>query len=361
MSIKNSLKEKLSPWTKVKVKSLNKTPTDSIKQLKKNGKPKIYLLDLPGYGNLGDQAIAVAEVNFLKKYCKLYNYDLLLFNVEEFISNFRWYKKHIKKEDLILCQGGGNMSDEYDFLEDFRRVIIHEFKDNRIIVFPQTYFFSSKNKGVKSEKVGEKIYNSHKNLTLFAREKYSFEKMKKAYPNCDVYLVPDMVLNYPRKETKLKKKDKKKIIFCIRDDVERKIGSRFIENLTKFFIDKGYKVEFTDTITDKDFISDIKNAETVVDNKISQFSEAQVVLTDRLHGMLLTTLSNTNCIVFDNYNYKVKGVYEWVKNYKGIKFYKKDEDIKKNMNILSNIEYRYSPSDYAKYFESMAKVIFKSN
>ena len=71
-NIKNYLKKNLYPWTKAKIKSLYKDKTTSISQFENNDKPKVYLLDLPAHGNLGDEAIAVSEYAFLKKYCKKY-------------------------------------------------------------------------------------------------------------------------------------------------------------------------------------------------------------------------------------------------------------------------------------------------
>lgn len=361
LSVKNYLKKNMYPWTKAKIKSLNKKRTASTEQLKNDNRPKVYLLDLPGHGNLGDEAIAVSEYAFLEKYCRKYGYDLLLFNVAEFIPNLYWYKKNIKKNDIILCHGGGNIGDEYDFFEDVRRTIIHEFKDNQIIIFPQTYYFNTTEDAKKSELFGQKIFNQHKDLTIFAREKYSYEKMKKIFNKCNVYLTPDMVLNYPYSAEMNSLKDHKKVLFCMRDDVEASLSETKIKELENNLTKKGYTVKYTDTATDNAFGSDIEGAKKAVDAKIKEFSSAELVLTDRLHGMVLTSLSGTNCIVFTNYNYKVKGVYNWLKDYKGIHFYKGKEDISAIIDSLENETYTYDHGKYSEYFEKMAEIIFGQN
>ena len=49
---------------------------------------------------------------------------------------------------------------------------------------------------------------------------------------------------------------------------------------------------------------------SVIVNKLKEFAGAQLVITDRLHGMVFCYLTNTPCIVFSNYNHKVLGTYE---------------------------------------------------
>ncbi|MBM6973423.1 polysaccharide pyruvyl transferase family protein [Lactobacillus gallinarum] len=360
-NIKNYLKKNLYPWTKAKIKSLYKDKTTSISQFENNDKPKVYLLDLPAHGNLGDEAIAVSEYAFLKKYCKKYGYDLMLFNIGEFIPNLWWYKKNIKKNDIIVCHGGGNIGDEYDFFEDVRRTIIHEFKKNRIIVFPQTYYFNSTEEAKKSEVFGRRVYNNNDNLVIFAREKYSYDKMKRNFYNCQVFLTPDMVFNYPYTKKKDESSKTNKVLFCMRDDVEASLSEKDIKKLEAFFTEQGYDVQYTDTATEEEFGSDITRAQKAVDAKIQEFSIADFVLTDRLHGMVLTALSGTNCIVFSNYNYKVKGVYQWLKEYEGIHFYKNSENILDVIEGLKSKSYRYSHEQYSKYFDRMAKTIFEKD
>ncbi|MDK8210749.1 polysaccharide pyruvyl transferase family protein, partial [Bacillus subtilis] len=53
----------------------------------------------------------------------------------------------------------------------------------------------------------------------------------------------------------------------------------------------------------------------------SKFKAAEVVLTDRLHGMIFCAITRTPCIVFNNYNHKIESSYnDWLKDLKYIKF-----------------------------------------
>lgn len=197
MKLREYVKKYLDPWVRVSIQGLWKKPSSSVLNVKQNGRRKVFLLDLPGHGNLGDEAIAVSEVELLKKYCVQYDFDLELFDADDFVKNLKWYKKNIPEEDIILLHGGGNMGDQYSIYELIRQTVIHEFPNNKIVIFPQTYFFTDTEYGHISEKKAKKIYNSHPNLTIFARENDSFEKMKSHFNNCRIYLMPDMVINYP--------------------------------------------------------------------------------------------------------------------------------------------------------------------
>lgn len=57
----------ISPWVSRKIQHLfeYEVGNPNIKKLGK-GKRRIFLIDLPIYGNLGDQAIGVSELAFLK-------------------------------------------------------------------------------------------------------------------------------------------------------------------------------------------------------------------------------------------------------------------------------------------------------
>lgn len=51
----------------------------------------------------------------------------------------------------------------------------------------------------------------------------------------------------------------------------------------------------------------------IVEQQLSRFASAKLIITDRLHGMVFAALVGTPCIVFNNYNHKVCGTYDWIK------------------------------------------------
>ena len=58
---------------------------------------------------------------------------------------------------------------------------------------------------------------------------------------------------------------------------------------------------------------DDEEREQSVREKLEEFSQAELVITDRLHGMIFSAITSTPCIAMDNLSRKVSGGYEWLK------------------------------------------------
>ncbi|WP_304309931.1 polysaccharide pyruvyl transferase family protein [Bifidobacterium tibiigranuli] len=64
----------------------------------------------------------------------------------------------------------------------------------------------------------------------------------------------------------------------------------------------------------------VQDREALVINKIREFQCAELIITDRLHGMVFAALAGTPCIAFNNTDHKVQGVYEWLSSLPYITF-----------------------------------------
>ena len=76
-----------------------------------SNKKRIYYLDAPDYGNLGDQAIALAIRKFSER--ELPEYEFVEILQSEVASYVRWIKKNIRPEDIVFLTGGGNIGNKY--------------------------------------------------------------------------------------------------------------------------------------------------------------------------------------------------------------------------------------------------------
>ena len=176
---------------------------------------KVVLFGVPAHGNIGDAAITVAEEKFIKDNLSEFEYiSVLEDDIEEKVKEF---KEILMEEDLILLHGGGNLGDKYISLEEKRRLIIESFPNNKIILMPQTIHFSDTARGKEELEKTKKIYNNHKDLTLVAREKISFEIMKREFTNANVILTPDIVMYL--NETKPREKVEQEIVVKEQMDV----------------------------------------------------------------------------------------------------------------------------------------------
>ena len=66
-------------------------------------------------------------------------------------------------------------------------------------------------------------------------------------------------------------------------------------------------VKETSTVVDENI--PIGMSELYVYNKLTEFASARLVITDRLHGLIFSAITNTPCIAFDNLSGKVHGTY----------------------------------------------------
>ena len=256
-------------------------------------KKKVILIGVPTHGNLGDQAICLAEMEFLNYFFP--EYKIIQIEEEERKEYIFRIKKYITTNDLIFLHGGGNFGDYYLENEELRRRVISQFKSNKIIFFPQTFDFFSETELEKSKD----IYSAHNNLHIVLREKQSFEKCKRIFEN-NLYLCPDIVffLDYKKQIV-----EKKKIILCLRRDFEKDINNEVIyEKL------KGKDYLQTDTVVRVPVLGCLRKY--FVSRKINQISTAKILITDRLHGMIFGFITNTETFVIRNFNHKITSTYE---------------------------------------------------
>lgn len=136
-------------------------------------------LELPYYENIGDTLIWEGTRIFLKqiKYKCLYS-----------ASSTTFYHHKISQNTTILLQGGGNFGDLWEVPHSFRKEIIEHYRNNKVIIFPQTVWYENQ-ENIKTDKI---FFAKYPNVTMCARDNISFKFMQEHFPNNKVLLVPDM-------------------------------------------------------------------------------------------------------------------------------------------------------------------------
>lgn len=317
---------------------------------------KIYLMGTPHHGNLGDSAIALAELKFLEKYiCK--KYQIKEITILEYEKFKRVIKIAISRNVLICLQGGGNMGDVWFAEEQQRRDILQEYKNQKIVVFPQTIDYSHTLKGEVERKKSVDIYNNCNKLTLCAREEISYEEMCNLYTKANVILAPDIVLTTEISDYAVKKQNKNYILICFRNDKERSLALEDKEKLLEFLFKSGLELKYTDM--EIPGLVDKNERYMIVSNKMQEFCSAKLVVTDRLHAMIFSLLTGTPCVVFSNSNHKIKGVYKWLSDFEYITFCKNIQDAmeKADEYITENKVYKYESGQLQKYYTQLINSI----
>lgn len=267
-------------------------------------KKTVILMGTPLHGNLGDQAIAYSEYVFFQK---------LGYRTVEVPSPY--VSKCIKLWKILIgsrrvyVHGGGFIGNLWPREHDMLLQILHAFSENEIIILPQTIDFGD-NDSLLAE------FNSAlrrcRDVVICVREKFSYQKYCKKLTPATMLLIPDMVLFLDPLQTKIKK-DGNKAIFCMRSDKEKLISNDDIKDFIQNICLLSPDMEIIQTDTIKNIIVNPAKRKKLVEDKIEEFSKANLLITDRLHGMVFGYLAGVPIAVVSNINHKVSGVYDWIK------------------------------------------------
>lgn len=267
---------------------------------------KIFFLDAADYNNIGDLAIAEAIRNFCLQYEK---FEYIEISCEEYPMYYSFLNKSIQPDDLICLTGGGNMGIAYQKYEGLRRHVIKKFPKNNIIIFPQTIDYGSSNYGIRQLKRAREIYSNHENLYLCVREKKSYEIASKYFKGIHIFLVPDIVFFLKNHNKSVMREG---ILKYIRNDKESNLSNQDREIIEKTINCSNLNVYETDMVINFDTKITMNDRKKIIECKLQEFKRSQIVITDRLHAMIFSAITATPCIVMNNNNHKIRGVYEWI-------------------------------------------------
>lgn len=289
------------------------------------GKKKCIVFLAADYGNLGDVAITYAQEKFLRE--NYPDFEIIDVPISKTLSHLKALRQICTPEDIITVVGGGNMSDLYYDIELLRQMVVNLFPHNKVILFPQTMFFSETLGGKYLHFKAKRTYLRHKNLTITARERWSFQTMKSMVPCCR--LVPDIVMSLDKREPT---SERKGITICLRNDAESGLSNR-IKDVLRGEISNNYVIKEYDTHIGRCNLSLDKRVNEL-NNIWAQFRSSEWIITDRLHGMIFAFITATPCIVLPNNNYKIEGCYSWIKNC-GYIYFMNELNISKLTTLLS--------------------------
>jgi pyruvyl transferase EpsI len=117
------------------------------------------------------------------------------------------------------------------------------------------------------------------------------------------------------------------------------------------------KVHITDTMLNRVIKAGSRISE--IRTKCSEIAGAKIFITDRLHGMIFAALTGTPCIIFHNYNQKIKGVYEWIRELPYIRLINDVSELESNLEQLINnkCKFKFSEELLEKYYEPLYEAL----
>ena len=327
-------------------------------KLHKSKKTVFVCVESAVHNNMGDQALGFCRKKLLNK-IGILDDQIIDISSRDRMMFWDYIKNSINDLDVILLRGGGFFGNLWEDGFSIILQFIDSFPNNCIILFPQSVYFDESPKGKEFLNKSIDIISKRKNIYLFARDFNSYKQFKQLYPENNVYVTPDTVLSYKPKFTNENRK--KEILLCLRNDKEKKITNGQKKKLFEFIERKGLRIIEQDTCINYHF-SDINERKDKLYELWNEFHLAQIVITDRLHGMIFSVITETPCIVFDNIDHKVKNAYEWIKDIEYIRFLDNIDDIEESINELLALKKVTYPIDTIfKEFKPLTSLLINMN
>lgn len=263
----------------------------------------IDYVDVPVYENAGDLLIMLGTRRF---------FEANNIRVRGLYTFFNYRAKDLKSDVAIVFQGGGNFGDLYEGPQNIRSHCIQKFKENRIVILPQTIHFEN----IENFKKCCALYRQHKDLHIFVRDAESYKLASQMTDN--VYLSPDMAHHlWPYSALQ---RPGKGVLAFIRTDDESKNKISFPDNqinlqtdwpefllkyklkvkIIHYLLVVSSRFKFSAKIDQFLMSRWIELAEVICSDAANLFSKYSLIITDRLHGHILACLVSRKNILHDN-------------------------------------------------------------
>jgi len=327
------------------------------------------LLDYPEHRNVGDHLIWLGSVFYLSGVAKT------KISYTASIKNFSGSALEKLGNVPIFFSGGGNIGDLWAECQEFREQIIANYRDRPIVILPQSIYFTSLSNLTKAALV----FNSHPNLTLFVRDRYSYEIALKYFDNCRVILAPDIAFQMVGMPgLSLQANSESSILYHCRQDKEMQPNfSPASINLPNLVVEDWLSFKWLKSYNDLPAAAEIQQptqesesgalleslsweewyyhhpcaakfnqlynpsihqkAWAFMHSAVQQLRQYRLIITNRLHGHILCTLLEIPHIFLPNSYHKNEGFYEtWTLHISLCRFIKDATQIEANVRELLN-------------------------
>lgn len=267
----------------------------------------VALVDYPDHANVGDSAIWLGETAWLRARGL----------TPAYVSTIRAHDHDALSaaapEGAILLHGGGNFGTLWKAHQDFRLTILERFPNRPVVQLPQSIFFDD----AAAIAACARAIERHGKFTLCVRDEPSLEFARRHFP-CETLLVPDMAFAIGP----LARQPAAADIFCLlRTDHEktgpyesrlgppRAITGDWLEDDRSALRRTAIGTRLL-TLTNPPNAARVRHYERQALSRLrrglAQLSQGRVVITDRLHGHILSTLLAIPHVALDN-NYRKIG------------------------------------------------------
>jgi pyruvyl transferase EpsO len=280
------------------------------------GRFECALVDFPDHANVGDSAIWLGELAWLASAGVRITYRCHVG------SYSRQQLAASSRDGVIFIHGGGNLGDIWTRHQRLREAVIADFPDRPIIQFPQSIHFANPDNLARARAV----FNAHPALTLLVRDKTSLDIARHEFCATTILCPDTALLMGPLGRPQLPQVD----IFW-----QRRVDREALPRAAAIF-ETGVGVgDWLDSRRSlvarmRDAVQPVVNrhprrlraagrllqasydwqARECVRGGCRLLSRGRVVITDRLHGHILSLLLGIPHVILDNSYGKIRAFFE---------------------------------------------------
>lgn len=301
---------------------LREKASDTLDSIIERG-ARCALLDFPDHSNVGDNAIWLGELTYLRSR-----------NVSvAHICGHRHYQSAVLRDALgkkgvIFLHGGGNFGDLYPAHQIFRELILRDFPAQKVVQMPQSICFLNDASLARCRA----SIAAHADFHLCVRDRASADFARRHFA-CRTYLCPDAAL-FLKIAPQHRQAKAAGIYVLSRTDKEMRPapdgpisstdnirvgdwieepavpGARSFYLWTQRQLRHPVKIIPTPVLALLSFYATISMAKARVKRGMALLDQARIVVTDRLHGVILASLCGKRVYYADTIQGKLSAFVE---------------------------------------------------
>lgn len=280
---------------------------------------KLALVDFPDHSNVGDSAIWLGEMAYLRKSGRLPAYYSAIADFDDDVC------RAAIGGGAILIHGGGNMGTLWPKHEAFRLHLLRTHRGRPIIQMPQSLHYADP---AAAAEMAEAI-RAHGQFTLLVRDARSLAFAEQHF-DCPIRLCPDAALMLGRQQ---RSPATVPVFALLRTDHERAAGETSLPagvvaddwleedaaQKRRLRVSLGLGRLFTRDPMAQRAARQQRLAEWRFRRGLAMLSAGELVVTDRLHAHILSLLLDIPHVLLDNNYGKVAGFADqWTGDYSGL-------------------------------------------
>lgn len=278
----------------------------------------VALVDFPDHSNVGDSAIWLGEMVWLRGAGRAPAYTSALnnFSAEDLAQAV--------PEGPILIHGGGNFGTSWVKHEALRMHLLRTFRGRPIVQLPQSIHYAN---DAAVQDMAQAI-EGHGAFTLLTRDMPSFEFARRNF-NCAVRLCPDSALLLGRQRRRPPGED---LLALLRTDHERTEDASVMPDRVAYTdwlhedrterLNLRARAKIGALLPGSEQGKRLRRYQALAHRRVQRgleiLSRGRIVVTDRLHAHILSLLLDIPHVALDNNYGKVSGfARQWTGGYRG--------------------------------------------